>query len=128
MKHLSLRRFCLRIAALLFLFTVQDKTLYAQRVNTKYAWTTQMFLDEQKKQSEQLSNRPRRAPRHPGLWLDDSVRMSKLHRLIASPDTVGGVAYISCFIYLKEMSDLAAVRSLARKNQFPLRCSLEKDS
>ena len=44
--------------------------------------------------------------------MPDDMRMRKPHRMIASPDTIGGVAYISCFIHLKDVDDLSGVRSL----------------
>lgn len=37
--------------------------------------------------------------------------------MIASPDTIGGVAYISCFIQLSNPSDLSAVRALGVRVQ-----------
>ena len=48
----------------------------------------------------------------PGLKPSDKMLRLKNRRLIASPDTVGGVAYISCFIHLKNPADLSEVRSL----------------
>lgn len=44
--------------------------------------------------------------------MPDGVRMPKARRLIASPDTVDGVAYISCFIHLKNTADLNKVQAL----------------
>ena len=81
----------------------------AQEMNEKFALTTQLFLKEQKKKAEQPTTKPRQIP---GLKLSEKMMKQKPQRLIASPDTVGGVAYISCFIHLKEVNDLSAVRSL----------------
>lgn len=92
------------------LLTMPGVLTWAQQANDKFAWTTQMFLDELKTQAEQPATPgPRRTPRIP---LPEGERMPKPQRIIASPDTVGGVAYISCFIHLKDVGDLGAVRSL----------------
>lgn len=92
------------------LLTTPAVLTWAQQANEKFAWTTQMFLEELKTQGEQPATPgPRRTPRIP---LPEGERMSKPQRLIASPDTVGGVAYISCFIHLKDVNDLGEVRSL----------------
>ena len=79
--------------------------LWATDPNPKFSTTTKMFLAEQQTQQEQLSEGPQRSPaRH---------RFAKQqHRLIARPDTVGDVVYISCFIYLSDPTDLSAVEAL----------------
>lgn len=69
----------------------------AQEMNEKFALTTQLFLKEQKKKAEQPTTKPRQIP---GLKLSEMMMKQKPQRLIASPDTVGGVAYISRFIHL----------------------------
>ena len=84
-------------------------SVLAQEVNKKYAWTTQMFLDELKENSEQQVQGPRHAPVRRQL---DGKPLPKTRRLIASPDTVSGVAYISCFIHLKDVNSLGDVRAL----------------
>ena len=38
--------------------------------------------------------------------------MNRQERMIASPDTIDGTAYISCFVYLNDPMDLSALRSL----------------
>ena len=94
------------IMLLLVMLMAPTMMLWAQEMNEKFAMTTQMFLNELK---EQKANGPRRAPvRH----LPDGTKIPKQRRLIASPDTIGGVVYISCFIHLKDVSDLSTVRSL----------------
>lgn len=80
--------------------------LWAQEMNEKFSMTTQMFLHELK---EQPASVPHRAP---GRRSSDGTTMRKARRLIASPDTVAGVAYISCFIHLKDASSLNEVRAL----------------
>ena len=80
----------------------------AQDGNGKFSMTTKMFLNELK-QAEQPQAGPRKAPAR---TLPDGTRAPKVRRLIASPDTVGGVAYISCFIHLKNTSDLGKVQAL----------------
>ena len=68
-----------------------------------------MFLDELKEKKEKPVVRPRRVP---GLKMSEKMLKLKNRRLIASPDTVSGVVYISCFIHLKDVSNLSEVRSL----------------
>ena len=95
---------------LLVLLTAPTVVLWAQEVNEKFSMTTLMFLNEQKAQAEQAVKGPRRTP--PARRLPDGTRLMKPHRLIASPDTVSGVAYISCFIHLKDAGNLNDVRAL----------------
>lgn len=84
-------------------------SLWAQEMNEKFSMTTQMFLNELKSKSDQRVAGPRRVPggSQPGKTL-----RPKLRRLIASPDTVGGTVYISCFIHLNEVSNLSEVQAL----------------
>ena len=104
-----MRSFYLKAITLLFMFTVSSIMLWAQEVNEKFALTTQRFLNEQKKKVE----KPTTSPRHiKGLKLSEKMMKQKPQSLIASPDTVGGVAYISCFIHLKDVNNLSAMRSL----------------
>ena len=78
--------------------------MWGQEVNKKFSVTTQMFLNEQKAlQKQQKAVDRRHTPA--------KVR-KKAERLIASPDTIGGMAYISCFIHLANPADLSAVREL----------------
>ena len=90
------------------MLAVPALTLWAQEQGRKFGWTTQMFLEEQKRLTEASAPTPRRAPSLP----PGCVMTSKPVRLIASPDTVGGVAYISCFIHLKDLNDLTQVTAL----------------
>ena len=112
MKQLFMQNHCLRVATLLFVFAASTTMLWAQELNAKFSMTTQMFVNELKEQAEQPVNGPRRSSRH---QLPDNMRLQKPRRLIASPDTVGGVAYIPCFIYLDDVSRLSEVRSLGVK-------------
>lgn len=91
------------------MFTAPLMILWAQEMNEKYSMTTQMFLQEQKEKSAKPVVRPRQAPK---FKLSDKVEKQKARRLIASPDTVAGVAYISCFIHLKNVNNLSEVQSL----------------
>lgn len=95
---------------LLLLLLVLPQNVWSQEVNKKFALSTQVFLNGQKKKAEQQENGPRRAPRH-----DLNREMQKRRPLIASPDTVGGIAYIPCFIHLKDVADLGEVRALGVK-------------
>ena len=112
MKVPVLKTLTVRTLLTVVLLTAPVMMLWAQEANKKYALTTQMFLNELKEQAKQpvdaqRQSRVRRLP--------DGRPMPKARRLIASPDTVGGVAYISCFIHLKDASDLSAVRALGVK-------------
>ena len=98
-----------RSAAVLVVLMAPAMMLLAQEMNKKFSMTTQMFLNEVKEQAEQPRSAPRRAPRR---QTSENTQMLKQRRLIASPDTIGGVAYISCFIHLKDVNDLSDVRSL----------------
>ena len=97
------------ILLLLVLLAIPTATVWAQEMNKKYALTTLMFLDELKEQEELAVKGPRRAPVN---QLPDEMMIKKPRRFIASPDTIGGVAYISCFIHLKDVGNLNDVRSL----------------
>lgn len=94
------------LTMLVVVFTTM--TAWAQEKSEKFSLTTQMFLDELKEQTTQSTNNPHHAPvkRLPGTFMQNQ------QRLIASPDTVDGIAYISCFIHLKDVSNLSAVRTL----------------
>ena len=79
----------MRLAVTFVMLTVPVMMIWGQEMNKKFSMTTKMFVNEQPQ------------PR----------------RLIASPDTIGGVAYISCFIHLNNPSDLSAVRALGVRVQ-----------
>ncbi len=91
------------------MFLVPSMMSWAQEMNEKFSMTTQIFLNELRESANQPVAAPRRAPGHK---LPDGRQLPKLRRLIASPDTVGNVVYISCFIHLKDVNDLSEVRSL----------------
>jgi len=99
-----------RSATVLVLFMTSFMMLWSQETNKKFSMTTQMFLNELNAQKDAAAHGPRRAP-----WkhqIPEKMQMRKARRLIASPDTIAGVAYISCFIYLDDMKSLDQVRSL----------------
>ena len=78
-------------------------TVLQARQNPKFAWTTQLFL-EQQRQEQQVAG-PDRAP-------ERRVAPHRASQIIASPDTIDGTAYISCFVYLTDPTDLSALRAL----------------
>ena len=89
------------------LLTAPVTMLWAQETNRKYALTTQMFLNELKEQAKQPVGTRRHTPAR-----RFNGKLKSEQRLIASPDTVGGVVYIPCFIHLKDAGNLSAVRAL----------------
>ena len=95
-------------AALLLFTMLTASTAWGQETNKKFSMTTNIFMNELQVQKEQQAAGMRRAP---------ATGLPKPQRLIASPDTIGGVAYISCFIHLNDPSDLSAVRALGVKVQ-----------
>ncbi len=97
-----------RLLAVCALLAASVMTGWSQEANEKFAMTTQMFLNRLKEQAEPSAASPTSRPRRqPG----GKVR-PKQRRLIASPDTVGDVAYVPCFIHLKDAADLSAVSAL----------------
>ena len=112
MKHSHPLGLCFKFIILFLVFAASDVALWAQEMNAKFAWTTQLFLNELKEQPERPKVGSRRSTKYK---MPDDLRVRKPQRLFASPDTIGSVAYISCFIHLKEVRDLSAVRSLGVK-------------
>ena len=98
---------------ILLTFFALPLSMWAQQVNEKFSMTTRMFMDELKGKTEQSATGPRQAPRRK----TDEPQLPETERLIASPDTIGGVAYISCFIHLKDVDDLNEVKALGVKVQ-----------
>ena len=105
----SLVRIGQRSVSAFVLIMASTMMLFAQKSNEKFSMTTQMFLNELNEQAKQPAKSVLNTP---NLNLVKSPNVLKHHRLIASPDTIGGVAYISCFIHLKDTKDLSKVRSL----------------
>ena len=99
---MKMRRFK-TLSALLFLLTL-PLGIWAQEMSEKYSLTTQMFLNELKEQAKEQAKGPRRAP--------ELSPEETQERLIASPDTIGGIPYISCFIHLNDVADLGEVQAL----------------
>ena len=93
-----------KIKLVLFLL-VLSAAAWAQ--SDKYAWTTRYFLDEQRRLSEQTAQ-AQQAPARGGR---NSVA-DQPERVVAEPDTIDGVAYISCFVHLQDPSDLSAVQAM----------------
>ena len=102
MKLKNIRVYVAGLAMALMLVT--PSLLWAQQLSPKFSTTTKILLSEQKAQAEKPAGAPERAR--------NQRFQVKQHRLIASPDTVGDVAYISCFIHLADPSDLSAVEAL----------------
>ena len=85
------------------LLLVTSSALWAQELSPKFSTTTKIFLSKQKQAQEQACAPERtRDHRFPG----------KLYQMVVSPDTIGGEAYVSCFIHLADPSDLSAVEAL----------------
>ncbi len=99
------KRYLLAIILLIALF----QGGWAQEQNIgKLSITTQIFLDEM---SGKLSHDNLGKPRFiDGVELKWQGRPPQ--RLIASPDTIDGQAYISAFIYLNNIDDLDALKAL----------------
>ena len=96
----------------LIMLTAPAITMWGQETNKKFSMTTQMFIDEMQEQKQQQATGKLRSPeRQPS----DGSLMIKPERVIASPDTINGVAYIACFIHLNNPSDLSDVRALGVK-------------
>ena len=108
MERKTFKRIIGRTALTIVMLTVPVMMMWGQETNKKFSMTTQMFLNKLQEQKEQQASGMRRAP---------VAGLPKPQRLIASPDTIGGVAYISCFIHLSDPSDLSAVRDLGVKVQ-----------
>ena len=98
----------------LVLLTAPVLMMWGQEMNKKFSMTTHMFIDEMQELKEQQASGTHRAPAR---RLPDGSELPQPRRLIASPDTIGGVAYISCFIHLSDPSDLSAVRDLGVRVQ-----------
>ena len=73
----------------------------------KFTWTTRYFLEEQRRLSEQ-SAEAQQAPARGGR----NTVTEQPERVVAEPDTINGIAYISCFIHLQNPADLSAVQAM----------------
>jgi len=82
-----MKKICMRAAVTLLLLTT-CALLQAQKTNAKFSASTQMFLREQARRSEAAKAQERQTTNH---------RSRPLEQYIASPDTIDGTAYISCF-------------------------------
>ena len=108
-KGTTLKTTAIRLALTVVLLTAPVMTAWAQEMNKKFSISTQMFMDELQQQKRQQDAGPQRAPKR---RLPDGSAQPQPSHLIASPDTIDGVAYISCFIHLSNPSDLSSVRNL----------------
>ena len=103
----------MRVLVLLVMIAAPFKMVWSQEMNRKFSLTTQIFLDEQQ-QKKQLAEGRHRAParRSP-----DGNPLPEPDQLVASPDTIGGVVYISCIVHLNDVNDLSAVQALGVRVQ-----------
>ena len=98
----NMKLFAVRVLVTLVMLTAPITMSWAQNVNEKFSLTTQIFLDEQADQSKD------------GQRDNSKGKTAEQQResLIASPCMIDGVEYISCFIHLKDVSDLTDVYKL----------------
>ena len=101
-----------RLLVVLVMMTAPVGMLLAQDVSNKFSMTTQMFMSELREQVNKPATYVQSTSRRSAAAVE---KVPKKHPWIASPDTLGGVAYISSFIHLKDVNDLSAVRSLGVK-------------
>ena len=95
----AIATFTRRAAMTVVMLTASIMMMWGQEMNKKFSMTTTMFVNELQEQKEQQVAGTHRAPTR---RLPDGSELPKPRRLIASPDTIGGVAYISCFIHLSD--------------------------
>lgn len=97
-----MRLFAVRVFVTSVMLTAPATMSWAQKVNEKFSLTTQIFLNKQADQSKggQRDNSKGKTDRQ------------QSESFIASPCMIDGVEYISCFIHLKDASDLTAVLKL----------------
>ena len=98
-----------RVLLTLFLLLTPCMAMRGQDQSKKYAISTQMFLDELQQQKLKQQGKHQAPAKR---LLPDGSPVPEPERLIASPDTINGVVYISCFIHLNNPADLSAVRAL----------------
>lgn len=98
-----------RLLVVLVMMLAPVDLLLAQDANGKFSWTTQLFMSELSEQQEKPAAKMQSSSKRNAVEVG---MVPKKHRVIVSPDTLGGVAYISCFIHLNDVNDLSALRSL----------------
>ena len=106
-------------ALLLSLLLATPATIWAGTPNPKFALSTQIFLDEQAQAKQQVGPKRMQARSLSGdaknaselILVDPSAPKSP----VASPVTIDGEDYVSCFIHLVNPSDLSAVYALGVK-------------
>ena len=103
----SIRLLAARGLLSLVVFAAPFMMMWGQEMNRKFSLTTQIFLEELQQKQQQASGK-RRAP---------AKAQEETERLVASPDTIGGVAYISCFVHLNDPSNLSEVQALGVRVQ-----------
>ena len=102
-------------ATMLLAFLTSNMTLWAQ-TSEKFSMSTQIFLNEQTRQAEQPANVPSRKRALP-----EGRQRIKPQPLLAKPDTIGGVAYISCFIHMTDPNRLSELEALGVQVQSTFR-------
>ena len=100
---MNIRTTSIIMRAAVTLLLLATCTVLQARQNPKFAWTTQLFL-EQQRQEQQVAGSDRAPERR--------VAPRRASQIIASPHTIDGTAYISCFVYLTDPTDLSALRAL----------------
>ena len=113
LRHDNMRMIAKRMLVALVMLTATAMTMWGQETSKKFSMTTRMFMDEMQEQQQAAGKHRAAAERRQA---DGSVT-DRPKRLIASPDTIDGVAYISCFIHLSDPSDLSGVRALGIRVQ-----------
>ena len=101
-----MRLFAVRVLVTLVMLAAPTTMSWAQKVNEKFSLTTQIFLDEQKDEQSKDGQRDNSKGK---------TAEQQRESLIASPCMIDGVEYISCFIHLKDVSDLTDVLKLGVK-------------
>jgi len=99
----NMRMFAVRVLVTLVMLAAPTTMSWAQKVNEKFSLTTQIFLDEQKDEQSKDGQRDNSKGK---------TAEQQRESLIASPCMIDGVEYISCFIHLKDVSDLTDVYKL----------------
>lgn len=103
-----------RVLLMLVMLVTPVMMVWSQELNKKFSITTQMFLDELQQQKQQPANSRHRVPAR---RVPDGSLLPEPEPMIASPDTLDGVPYISCVVHLNDVNDQSAVRAIGVKVQ-----------
>ncbi len=94
-------------------FSAMVTLTFAQGVSEKFSMTTLMFMDEMKSEHPFAE---KQVTRKSGKTAGDTpaTRFSELRnrRIFASPTTISGTDYVSCFLHMKDVSSVAEVEAL----------------